>query len=298
MNKKVFIFGFGFTSAYFAKLLTKQQYQVVSTSRNIDSKQKYISKLNIDNKYIKLLDFEDNSNIESEMVNADSVLISIAPDKLSNNIDPVLDKYIKLILDNKSHIKWLGYLSSTGVYGDHKGDWVNEQSKCLANSNSAKKRLQAETKWLDLYKSYNIPTHIFRLAGIYGPGRSIIERLNSGKDFSVYKPEHMFSRIHVEDIANILYTSMRHTTPGEIYNICDDMPAPSHEIDTFAAGLLGLNKLKFVDFKQADLSPMAMEFYSHNKKVSNKKLKNKLNYKFIYPNYMLGLKSIIDSDTV
>lgn len=292
MNKKVFIFGFGYTTAYFTKLLTDKQYNVIATSRDPGKKLSLAKKLLINPDFYELIPY-DKKIIQNKISGCQHILSSIAPNQ--DGQDSVLQDFKDNIINYKDQIKWLGYLSSTGVYGDHQGAWVDEDSECKNPTPRSQNRLNAEQAWLELESVHNIPTHIFRLAGIYGPGRSAVDKLKSGKSFSIFKPHQVFSRIHVADIAEVLYTSMQSPTPGEIFNICDDEPEASNIVEQYAAKLLNMHKPKLIDYEKADLSPMAKEFYNANRRVSNKKVKDTLNFELNNKNYKIGLKNILSS---
>lgn len=285
MIKKVFIFGFGYTARYFSSLLVANNYEVYGTARNQQLRQ------DAKEYGVILCDF-DYESIKPLLDQSQAVLICIPPNQ--DSVDPVFDNFKSSIISNKNNIEWLGYLSTTGVYGDHVGNWVTEEAECLNPGERAQRRITAEKNWMCLYKDYNIPVHIFRLAGIYGIGRSSLDQLRAGKNYSVFKSGQFFSRIHVEDIAVILFASINKPTPGEIYNLCDDCPSSSQEVDDFAANLLGMSKLPVIPYEDANLSPMALEFYQSNRKVSNAKVKKELSIELLYPSYKEGLKNIYD----
>ena len=276
------IFGFGYSAASFAKLLNNQAYHILATSRQPEAGIKLASN-------IELLQY--NHDTAKKILDVcDAVLVTIPPDKEGN--DPVLKAFESLFKKAGSNLRWLAYLSSTGVYGDHQGQWVDETSVFLNPGEAGKKRIHAEQAWLSLYQNHHLPVHLFRLAGIYGPGRSSIDKIKSGKQFSYYKKGLVFSRIHVEDIASALQLSLNHPTPGEIYNVCDDYPAATHEVDAFAAQLLGQAPPKLIPYEQGNLSPMGLEFFSASKRVSNQKIKQNLGFQLHYPSYREGLTAI------
>jgi len=283
VRESIGLLGYGYTARYFAKLLNKARFNVFGTKRNL-------SIGNQSNNEINLLEFT-HKNVLTILEQCSSFLISIAPDP--NGIDPFLVEFKKTLLEHSSTIKWIGYLSSTGVYGNHEGKWVDEQSVSNHVNERNSNRLHVEQQWLALFREYNIPVHVFRLASIYGPNRNVIEKILAGKDYSIVKKGQYFSRVHVDDIAALLYQSLQHPTPGEIFNVCDDFPAPSDEVDRYAASILQMGELKLVDYKEAQLSPMARSFYDNNRRVSNQKIKKQLSYQFQYPCYKLGLQNIL-----
>ena len=189
-------------------------------------------------------------------------------------------------------MKWVGYLSTTGVYGDRGGDWVDEESPLEPNTARGQRRLQAERSWLRLHSDFGLPVHLFRLAGIYGPGRNTLLNVRDGSAKRIIKPGQIFSRIHVEDIAGVLAASIAKPNPGRAYNVCDDEPCPPQEVVEFAANLLGLPLPPEIPFEQAELSPMAKSFYAESKRVSNRRIKTELGYKLVYPNYREGLRAL------
>ena len=215
-----------------------------------------------------------------------------------NSIPPVEDGDIILnnltpeILKIKNTIKWYGYFSSTSVYGNHLGKWVDETSKTQPRNLRGKLRQKSEAQHLKLFKLYKVPIHIFRLPGIYGPGRSIFERLQLEKKIEIIKKGHYFSRIHVEDIASAIKESMKKITPGEIFNICDDMPSESHMIVKYAAQLMGIKHIETIKFDSSKLNKKTKSFYIDNKRVKNEKIKKILNWTPKLRTYKLGLNNL------
>lgn len=212
------------------------------------------------------------------------ILISIPPNE---NGDLVLKQHHQDLVEHPN-LKWIGYLSSTGVYGDKKGEWVNEDSECTPTESTNINRFGAEQAWLNLYKNYDLPVHIFRLSGIYGPGRNMIDSIKDGSAKRIDMPGQYFSRIHVVDICNILYASIKQPRPGAIYNCADDYPCPSREIIEFVCDELNLPYPALLNLEDANLSPMAKRFYASNRRVSNEKIKNELKISLTYPTYKQG----------
>lgn len=278
------IFGFGYTASFLAKNLAPLGFDIVGTSRNKDC-----VGLHPTNTSCELIHFEP-IDIAKHMASVTHILISPPPTDILG--DPVLSAYSELLIQHANHIQWLGYLSSTGVYGDHQGQWVDESSASLSLGKQGERRLDAEIAWSSFANQYHLPLHIFRLAGIYGPEKNALARLKLGKKQTIYKPDQFFSRIHVEDIANILTASIQNPNPISIYNVSDDEPAPSHIVDEYAASLMNLSSLERIPFAEAVLSPMAKEFYANNRRVSNSKIKKELAVKLNYPTYQQGLKKI------
>ena len=217
------------------------------------------------------------------------ILVSVPPDEAG---DPVLDLH-GLDIATLPSLEWLGYLSTTGVYGDRGGDWVDEGSELRPSGERGRRRVAAEAGWLDLYRRHGVPVHIFRLAAIYGPGRTPFDALRAGLAKRIDKPGQVFSRIHVEDLASVLLASIARPRPGAVYNVCDDEPAPPGEVITHAAKLLGLAAPPLVPFEEAGLSPLARSFYDDNKRVANTLIKAELGVRLYYPDYRAGLAAIL-----
>jgi nucleoside-diphosphate-sugar epimerase len=193
--------------------------------------------------------------------------------------------------ENSSQIKWAGYLSTIGVYGDTKGEWVNESSPLKPSTNRGIARVNAEKKWL---KNNFLPSHIFRLGGIYGPNRGPFQKVLQGKAVKIIKPGQVFSRMHILDIVQTLLASISQPKPHSIYNLCDDNPAPPQDVLSYAAKLLSVDQPPTVRFEDADLSEMARSFYAENKRVSNQLIKSELGVDLSYPDYKVGLESLLD----
>ena len=220
------------------------------------------------------------------------VLISVPP---GDDGDPAFSHHIQDILATPS-IKWVGYLSSTAVYGDRDGGWVDETMDPHPNSKRGTRRAMAESQWLSAFANEGLPVHIFRLAGIYGPGRSALDSVRAGVARRIDKPGHAFSRIHVADIVNVLTASMERPNPGAVYNVADDEAAPSHEVIAYACELLGLQPPPLVPFAQAELAPMARSFYSDNKRIHNDRIKSELGVVLKHPDYKSGLRACLEAE--
>ena len=282
---KLFCFGFGQVAKNFVKKLNSENFTVklFTTSRNKSSVQKF------DQLTYSSLQFDNNifdSKINEKVMNSDYILISIPP---KNGEDLVIKNFSKII--KNSNPKWVTYLSATSVYGDHKGEWVNEDSPTKPTTSNGIERLHAENLWMNLYSNNKLPLQIFRLSGIYSNEGNILSRLKSGNVKIVNKKNHFFSRIHVEDIANILFESLSKFKPGEIYNISDDKPSSSEEVMLYGVKLLNMDKPKIVELKDIE-SEMLKNFYKDSKKVSNKKMKSFFKYNLKFPSYIEGLNYI------
>ena len=203
--------------------------------------------------------------------------------------DPVLTELAGEIAARREQFRWVGYLSTTGVYGDHGGGWVDEETPPDPSTKRGEQRVAAEAEW----RALDLPLHIFRLAGIYGPGRGPFAKVRDGTARRIVKPGQVFSRIHVEDIAQVLHASIARPDPGRIYNLCDDDPAPPQDVIAEAARLLGLPLPPEEDFATAEMSPMARSFYAESKKVRNDRIKEELGVTLLYPDYRAGLKALL-----
>ena len=192
---------------------------------------------------------------------------------------------------NNSNLKWITYLSATSIYGDHEGKWVDEESKARPTSPNGVARLSAEKSWLSLERDKNLPIQIFRLSGIYSNENNILIRLKSGNVNLINKKNHFFSRIHTEDVANILFKSLTKFKSGEIYNLSDDKPSTSEDVTLFGAKMLNIENIEKIEVDQIK-SEMLKNFYNESKKVSNEKMKSYFNYNLKFPSYIEGLSYI------
>ena len=281
----IFCFGFGQVAKTFIQKLKLENFNInlSATSR------KKTHTLKFNNINYTSFQFEgDDYDIEliKNLEKSDHILVSIPP---REGTDLVIKNFSNII--ENCNAKWITYLSATSVYGDHKGEWVNEESKTKPITSNGIDRLSAEKLWLSLNLNKKIPLQIFRLAGIYSNESNILARLKSGKAKIVNRKNNFFSRIHVEDIANILFESLSKFKPGEIYNISDDKPSSSEEVTLYGVKLLNMDKPKIIELKDIE-SEMLKNFYKDSKKVSNKKMKNFFDYKLKFPTYIEGLNYI------
>ncbi len=286
MNKKntLLIFGFGYTAKFMCKMFSKKNWQVYCTTRSSEK----IKKIN-DVEALPIF-FNDEEKIKN-ILNNDVYILATAPPE--NSKDPVVENYGYLIKKNRERIKWAGYLSTTSVYGDKKGEWVTEDTDLEPNLERSISRVAAENSWLKLGEKLLIKTVIFRLSGIYGPGRSLIDRLMRNEEvYIVDKPTHLFNRIHIDDIVGAVESAMSSNSKTKIFNLSDDLPATQLDVAKFAARLLKKNCPEIVSLKSEMVSEMAKSFYREEKKVSNKKLKDELGYNLAFPSFKEGLFSI------
>ena len=217
------------------------------------------------------------------------VLSSIPPDAMG---DPALRQLSGQLCARAGQLRWVGYLSTIGVYGDHGGRRVDERSACRPVTVRGRRRLRAERAWLGLYRQCGVPVHVFRLPGIYGPGRNPLLKAPTRRAIPVREGQ-VFSRIHVDDLVRALLLSMTHPHPGRIYNVVDDEPAPPHEVALFAHELLGLAPPPLKPVDELDLSPMARSFYGESKRVINRRLRRELGWTPLYPTYREGLRALL-----
>ena len=281
----IFCFGFGQVAKEFIKKLLYEKYNlnIAITTRQESKIIEFLGQ--------KISNFEFNNdkidkNIFKKLKNFDHILISIPPE---HERDLVLKYFSKEILDQ--NIKWITYLSATSVYGNHEGKWVDENSKTLPKSKNGVERLAVEKAWLKMYEKNNVPLQIFRLSGIYSNVYNVLERIRSGNASLIRKENQFFSRVHVEDITNLLFLSLNKLKKGEIFNISDDKPASSEEVMKYGAKILNLPEPKEIKLEDIQ-SEMLKAFYKDSKKVSNKKVKEFFNYDFKFPTYVEGLNYI------
>lgn len=231
--------------------------------------------------------------IERLLAEATHVLVSIPPEEGDAAGGDVVLRRLAPKIAAAHNIVWLGYLSTTGVYGDSGGAWVDETSARRPGNPRSIRRAAAEDAWLALWRDRGVPVHVFRLAGIYGPGRSAIDQLRAGAAKRIDKPGQVFARIHVEDIAGVLEASSARPRPGAIYNVADDAPAPAHAVVAYAARLLGVPPPPLEPYDPQRLSPMAREFYAETRRVSNARIKRELGVVLQHPDYQAGLAAIL-----
>ncbi|HVM82315.1 MAG TPA: SDR family oxidoreductase [Candidatus Binatia bacterium] len=283
----LFCFGLGYSAAALAKALLARGWRVTGTCRDA-ARADALRAMGI----APLLFDRDRpiDGLDRHLAAATHLLSSVPPDETG---DPVLDVHGPAIAPASPHLAWIGYLSTTGVYGDRAGGWVDEQGELVPTGERGRRRVAAEAGWRALPN----PAHLFRLAGIYGPGRSALDTVRSGKARRILKPGQVFSRIHVEDIAQVILASMARPDPGAAYNVCDDDPADPAEVIAFACDLLGVPPPPEVPFETAALSPMARSFYDDNKRVKNDRIKHELDVRLKYPSYRAGLRALLDSES-
>lgn len=275
--KTLLSLGHGYSAQALAARLIPQGWQVIGTTRTA-AKAEAMRRAGVE----PLL--WPGDDLTDALAQATHLLCSIAPGDAG---DPVLAAHAAQIA--AAPLQWVGYLSTTGVYGDHNGAWVDETTPLTPSTRRGHQRVLAETQW----QALSLPLHIFRLAGIYGPGRGPFEKVRDGTARRIIKPGQMFSRIHVDDIAAVLEASIARPNPGMVYNVCDDEPAPPDDVIGHAAELLGLPLPPEVDYATAEMTPMARSFYAENKRVRNDRIRQDLGVVLRYPTYREGLAALL-----
>jgi nucleoside-diphosphate-sugar epimerase len=287
-ESKLFAFGFGYSAEALAHRLGTG-WRIAGTCRTEDRRTELAAR-KID---AHIFDGSATLADATSVLAGTTHLLSSVPAEDAG--DPVLARHGDDIARLKT-LRWVGYLSTTGVYGDRDGGWVDEESVLRPTGERGRRRVAAEAGWLALWHRHGVPVHVFRLAGIYGPGRSAFDSLRSGRAQRIDKPGQVFSRIHVADIAAVLAASMARPKPGAIYNVCDDDPAPPADVIEHAARLLGIAPPPLIPFDQAKLSDMARSFYADNKRVKNERIKGELGVALAYPSYREGLAAILKGE--
>ncbi len=283
-GRHLFCFGLGYSALALAQRLSGEGWQVSGTARSEDR----VGQLRAHG--VAGFRFDRATPLAAgALAGVSHILVSIPPE---DDGDPVFARHRDDIVALPG-LAWLGYLSTTGVYGDRAGGWVDETSAPAPTGTRGQRRLVAERDWLGLWRDHGVPVHVFRLAAIYGPGRSPFAALRAGTARRIDKPGQVFSRIHVEDLVAVLHASIARPRPGAVYNVCDDAPAPPADVVAYAAGLIGLTPPPLVPLAAAGLSPLARSFYDESKRVSNALIKRELAVRLRYPDYRRGLAAIL-----
>ena len=287
-NLNIFCFGFGQVAKNFINKINLKKYNInLSTTSRSETSKKTFNGIEYQNYLLK--DKNYDYALISKLKESDHILISIPP---IEEIDIVTKQFSKYIKESKA--KWITYLSATSVYGNHDGCWVDENSKTKPTTKNGISRLKAENEWISLKRKYNLPIQVLRLSGIYSNKENILARLRSGTAKLVNKKNHYFSRIHVDDIGNILFESLTKFRSGEIYNLSDDKPTSSQEITLYGAKLLNIENIEVIEVEDIE-SKMVKNFYKDSKKINNKKMKEFFNYRLKFPTYVEGLNYIRDN---
>ena len=289
-GKRLFCFGYGFSASALGALLGPAGWSLTGTCRTAEGC-RALAEAGVD-----ALPFSREAPLADparNLAGTTHILLSIPPDAEG---DPALDCHGADIAAIES-LEWIGYLSTTGVYGDTGGAWADESAAPSPTGARGKRRLEAERGWLALGEDHGLAAHVFRLAGIYGPGRNALATVKRGTAKRIAKPGQVFSRIHVADIAQVLAASIAKPRAGAIYNVCDDEPAPAPDVVAHACNLLGVAPPPLTPLEDADLSPMARSFYADSRRVSNDRIKTELGVTLRYPNYRAGLAALLAEET-
>lgn len=283
---RLFCFGLGYSAETLARRLATKGWSIAGTARDLGN----IDRLRGQRYEVcRFAGEPGNAELAAALAGTTHLLLSIPP---GTDGDPVLRHYRDPVA-SLSKLDWIGYLSTVGVYGNHAGAVVDETTMPRPNNQRTKARVVAESDWLAFGGEIGRPTQIFRLAGIYGPGRSALDKLKAGTARRIIKPGQVFNRIHVEDIASVLEASITRPRAGAIYNVADDEPAPPEEVIDYGAELLGMEPPPEVSFGEAELSPMARSFYGDSRRISNALIKSELGVRLAYPTYRDGLKALV-----
>ena len=280
---RLLVFGFGYSARALAVRLQARGWGVAGTIR------RPADRARLEAMGVTPVPVGNRREMERAVREAGGVLVTAPPDAEGC---PGLRSLVPAMARVGAFPDWIGYLSTTGVYGDRHGGWVSEQSALAAQSLEGARRVGAERDWLEVGRGMGLTVTVFRLPGIYGPGRSALDRVRDGTAHGIVKPGQVFSRIHVDDIASALAASIARPRAGASYNLCDDEPAPSHQVNAFAARLLGREPPAPVAFEDADLTDAARRFWGENKRVSNALAKAELGWRPLYPTYREGLTAI------
>jgi nucleoside-diphosphate-sugar epimerase len=283
---QLFGFGLGYSAQTLAGRLAAKGWRIAGTVRDPVA----IERLSgLGYAMTRFAGEADNQAVGQLLAGTTHLLLSIPP---RSSGDHVLAQY-RDVISALAQLQWIGYLSTVGVYGDSQGHWINETTQVAPKSERTDARVAAEAAWLDFGREIGRPVQVFRLAGIYGPGRSTFDKLRAGTARRIVKPGQVFNRIHVEDIATTLEASIARPRLGAIYNVADDCPAPPEDVVTYAAELIGLKPPPAVPFAEADLTPMARSFYEGNRRIANALIKSELGVTLAYPTYHEGLAAIL-----
>ena len=285
---RLFCFGLGYTALALARALVAEGWRIAGTTRDAERHARLVGEGFEMHRFDRDRPLEDPA---AALAGATHVLVAIAPDEAG---DPVLGRHLA-DLRRCAGLAWVGYLGTTGVYGDRGGAWVDEAAAVAPSMPRTRRRVAAEGHW----QASGLPVHVFRLAGIYGPGpgRNALEAVRAGTARRIVKPGQVFGRVHVDDIVQVLRASMARPNPGAVYNIADDEPAPPQDVVAFACDLLGVAPPPEVPYDEAELSPMAQSFYADNRRIDNARIKDELGVQLRHPTYRHGLRAILAAET-
>lgn len=281
MQNHMLSFGHGYSAQALARVLIPLGWRMTGTTRNPEKAERMQAA------GVTPLLWDEAGHIKDALGASTHILVSAGPDAQG---DPVLRDFGPDIKARARQFEWVGYLSTTGVYGDHQGQWVDENAPLTPATKRGIARVEAEAQWQNIPE---LKLHIFRLAGIYGPGRGPFSKVKNGTARRIIKKNQVFSRIHVEDIAQVLQASINRPRSGAVYNVCDDYPAPPQDVIAHAAELLGMPLPPAVKFEEAEMTPMARSFYAESKKVNNDLIKTELGVSLRYRDYRQGLAALL-----
>jgi nucleoside-diphosphate-sugar epimerase len=283
---RLVVFGYGYSARALARRLAPKGWSIAAIVRDAADATR------LEAEGVTALPLDGTAGLDAALAEANAILVTAPPDAGGC---PGLPVVVPALARTGAFPDWIGYLSTTGVYGDRGGGWVTEQSRLAAQSLEGARRVGAERDWLEVGRGMGLTVTCFRLPGIYGPGRSALDRLRTGDARRITAPGQVFSRIHVDDLAAGLEASIARPRPGGIYNLCDDEPAPNSDVVAYAAGLLGLPVPPEVPLADAGLSPPAQRFYAESKRVSNARAKAELGWRPAYPSYREGLRAVLEA---
>jgi len=285
---RLLLFGYGFSGRVMARQMAAAGWDVVATHRDEAGRARIVAD------GFEAVDISDRAALAAALRATQALLVTAPP---GPDGCPGLNTLVPALANARAFPDWIGYLSTTGVYGDRRGGWATEQSRLAAQSVEGARRVGAERDWLEIGRGMGLTVTIFRLPGIYGPGRSTFDRLRDGRARRIVAPGQVFSRIHVDDLAAGLAASIARPRAGGIYNLCDDEPAPNSDVIAFAAQLLGTEPPPEIALANARLAPAAMRFYAESKRISNALAKAELGWRPMYPSYREGLNAILAQET-
>jgi nucleoside-diphosphate-sugar epimerase len=289
---RLFCFGLGYSASHLAHRLLERGWQVAGTVRSPEK----ADQLQAQGIEAQLFDRDRPlADPAGALAGTTHLLVSVPPDGLGAG-DAALDHHAGDIAQMAGQLQWAGYLSTTGVYGNRDGGWVDETAELRPTSDRSARRVKAETAWRRLHDDAGVPMHTFRLAGIYGPGRGPFRAIREGQAKRIDLPEQKFGRIHVDDICQVLEASIARPDPGAVYNVSDDEPAAPADVTAFACQLLGVDPPPLVPWAEAEMSAMALTFWQDNKRVDNARVHRELGVQFRYPTYREGLRAVLAAE--
>ena len=289
---RLFCFGLGFSARRLAGRLLQQGWRVAGTVRDADKAEALRAE------GIEAHTFDRGRPLDDPvgaLAGTTHLLVSVPPDR-AGTADAALDHHRGDLLGHADTLRWIGYLSTTGVYGNRDGAWVDEDDALHPTSDRSRRRVAAESAWRALWAEHGLPVQVFRLAGIYGPGRSPLDSVRNGSAKRIDLPQQKFGRIHVDDIAGVLQASIARPNPGAIYNVADDEPAAPADVTAYACELLGVDPPPLVSFADAGMSEMAKTFWRDNKRVDNARIHRELGVRLAYPTFREGLRAVLDAE--